>query len=343
MKPLVSVFIPAYNLPDYTKKTIQSIFDQSYRPLEVLLLDDCSPINLEYIYLEFKKEFQYDDNIEIKYIRNIVNLGHDNHVLGFDLSKGKYVINMPHDDWFLYNDFIKESVELMELNEDCNLCAANSIVEYTDYKMIKLPNNISNPLSWNILNGDEYIKILGMKGIGYQAWSGLIFNKKNAEILGTYHYPFSISIEMGKELDIIPDEFFAFQFLLSSIGSIAISEKIVSVRGNPKTSFVNSRKNEWAKSIGLTSFIIHYNLYKANLTGKFSKTVKKEAIKRIFHFPMNRISFKIFKFYKYSLVVLIFMSLAYLFSFFKIFHVLKGKIRNSVKILLKKYKIWEKK
>jgi glycosyltransferase involved in cell wall biosynthesis len=313
---LVSIFIPAYNNPEYTRKTLMSIIKQTYRPLEVLLLDDCSPISLEPLFYEIKKLIGNDSKIEFNFKRNKINLNHDNHMLGFDISKGKYVMNMPHDDWFVYDTFIEEAVEIMEKNSDCFLCAGNSQIEFTNTQVITLPGTITNPLDWNLINGGEYISMLGMSGIGHQAWSGLIFNKVVAANLGTYHPPFSISTQLSKELNVLPDEFFAFQFLLSSVGNIAITDKVVSIRGNPRSSFVNSRKNEWAKSIGLSSFIVHYNIYISNLQGKYSKAVKKAALRTLFHYPLKKVSFRIWKYYNFSLKVILLMLLLYIYGLF---------------------------
>ena len=72
-KEIVSVVIPAYNNPEYTRKTIKSIVDQHYRPLEVVLSDDNSPTSLEPLSKEFD-EFQ-DYHFKIRYFRQPSNLG----------------------------------------------------------------------------------------------------------------------------------------------------------------------------------------------------------------------------------------------------------------------------
>jgi glycosyltransferase involved in cell wall biosynthesis len=356
---LVSIFIPAYNNPEYTRKTLLSIIQQTYRPLEVILLDDCSPVSLEPLFHEIKKLLENDSKIEFKFIRNKINLNHDNHMLGFDISKGKYVMNMPHDDWFVCDTFVEEAVEIMEKNTDCFLCAANSLIEFTDIQVIKLPDEIINPLDWNIINGGEYISMLGDWGIGCQAWSGLIFNREVAANLGTYHPPYSVSTQLSKELNILPDEFFAFQFLLSSIGNIALTEKVVSIRGNPKSSFVNSKKKQWAKSIGFTAFVIFYNLYTSNLNGKHAAIVKKEAYKRIFHYPVKKINFRILKYYNFTFSSIHTMIISFFFGIIKSIYdfrkklayindlfiiVLKVIFKKEVRIFyFKKYNLWAKK
>lgn len=43
--PLVSVCLIAYNQEKYVEKAIDSIFAQTYSPLEIILSDDCSTDN----------------------------------------------------------------------------------------------------------------------------------------------------------------------------------------------------------------------------------------------------------------------------------------------------------
>ena len=45
MKPLISVIIPAYNHEKYIVQTIMSIIDQSYKNLELIIIDDGSSDN----------------------------------------------------------------------------------------------------------------------------------------------------------------------------------------------------------------------------------------------------------------------------------------------------------
>ena len=45
MKPLISVIIPAYNHEKYIAQTIMSIIDQSYKNLELIIIDDGSSDN----------------------------------------------------------------------------------------------------------------------------------------------------------------------------------------------------------------------------------------------------------------------------------------------------------
>ena len=44
-QPLISVIVPVYNVEEYLDKCVESIVNQTYRNLEIFLVDDGSPDN----------------------------------------------------------------------------------------------------------------------------------------------------------------------------------------------------------------------------------------------------------------------------------------------------------
>ena len=315
-KPIVSIFIAAYNTPDYTRKTLQSIVEQVYRPIELVFSDDCSPILLEPLVNEFRC---YESaNFTIHFFRQPSNLrGIDNMTFGFDQCSGKYVVNMPHDDWWIDKYFLIEAVDLMESNPNCYLSVANSEVEKSDCQlMIKLPESLNAKNKWQITKGDKYINLLGYGRIGHQAYSAVVFNRPVGQSLGVYHTPFNISNKEADTLGLIPDEFFSSQFLLASVGDVAITEKVVSVRGRPETSFCNSTP-QWKNIVGQAAFMAHYNIYKVKLKGIYADAVKTRAKESIYEYPVEKINLMILKHYNYSKDAIWLMFCSYLVGLYR--------------------------
>ena len=55
-KDRVSVIIPIYNAEKYVEKTLASVFAQSYRNIEIVLVDDCSKDKSAEIIAQLKKQ-----------------------------------------------------------------------------------------------------------------------------------------------------------------------------------------------------------------------------------------------------------------------------------------------
>ena len=54
MLPLVSIIVPNYNHAKFLQKRLDSIFNQTYKNFEAILLDDCSEDNSQEILKKFK-------------------------------------------------------------------------------------------------------------------------------------------------------------------------------------------------------------------------------------------------------------------------------------------------
>ena len=67
LQPLISVIVPCYNVEEYLPKCIESILNQTYRNLEILLVDDGSPDNCGRICDEYAAK---DSRIRIIHKKN---------------------------------------------------------------------------------------------------------------------------------------------------------------------------------------------------------------------------------------------------------------------------------
>ena len=92
---MISVIVPVYKVEPYLMKCLDSIIGQTYRDLEILLIDDCSPDNCGSICDEYAKR----DN-RIRVFHNEVNRGLSAaRNVGLDNAKGEWIMFVDSDDW----------------------------------------------------------------------------------------------------------------------------------------------------------------------------------------------------------------------------------------------------
>lgn len=97
MKPEVSIIIPTYNSEKYIAQALESVFNQSYRNLEVILIDDASQDSTVKIASRFDdrrlKIFENHQNRGVSYGRNF----------GIKQAQGKWIALLDSDDWYAPN------------------------------------------------------------------------------------------------------------------------------------------------------------------------------------------------------------------------------------------------
>lgn len=114
---LVSVVMPTYNAAKYIGEAIESILKQTYKNVELLIVDDDSNDGTVEIITEFIKK---DDRIQL--IRgNKQGIGGALN-LGIGIARGEYIARMDADDISLPMR-IEKQVEYMEQNNDVGVCA----------------------------------------------------------------------------------------------------------------------------------------------------------------------------------------------------------------------------
>ena len=140
--PIVSVIMPNYNTPiQYLKESIDSILNQSFSNLELIIIDDFSS-NDSLLYIESIS----DERVIV--LKNMKNMGPAYaRNRGLDAAHGKYIVIMDSDDISSPNR-IKELVTYMEEHCDVLLCGSwmktfgDSINEYIVAPKLKNPDAI---------------------------------------------------------------------------------------------------------------------------------------------------------------------------------------------------------
>lgn len=107
MKPLISVIVPVYKVEDYLCKCIDSILNQTYTNMEVILVDDGSPDNCGVICDAYAEK-----DSRIKVIHKANGGLSDARNVGMAASKGDFLSFVDSDDW-LEKDAIATLYDLL--------------------------------------------------------------------------------------------------------------------------------------------------------------------------------------------------------------------------------------
>ena len=111
LKDLISVIVPIYGVEEYLNKCIDSIINQTYKNLEIILVDDGSPDKCPDICDAFEKK---DERIKVIHKKN-GGLS-DARNAGLDIAHGDYLVFVDSDDWVETN-FIEKLYEEIEDND----------------------------------------------------------------------------------------------------------------------------------------------------------------------------------------------------------------------------------
>ncbi|MCK9292874.1 MAG: glycosyltransferase family A protein [archaeon] len=124
MKPKVSILICTYNCEKYIENTLKSIFDQTYKNWELLILDNNSQDKTKEILKKYTK------NKKIKVIFSKKNIGaYPGLNLLLKKAKGKYIAIQDHDDLW-HPDKLRKQVSFLDENTKYVGCGSSMIYYY---------------------------------------------------------------------------------------------------------------------------------------------------------------------------------------------------------------------
>lgn len=109
-QPLVSVIILSYNHASYIKEAIDSVLDQSYKNIEIIIIDDNSTDGSAAILKNYKDKARIFFFKENQGVCSSLNFG-------FSHAKGQFLIRLDTDDKFKKNA-IEELVDFLQKNPD---------------------------------------------------------------------------------------------------------------------------------------------------------------------------------------------------------------------------------
>ncbi|SJL83516.1 glycosyltransferase family 2 protein [Vibrio palustris] len=119
---LVSVIMPAFNSADTIIKSIESVVEQTYKTIELVIIDDGSQDNTRFLVNEFLSDKNIE--IEIKLIDNHYKKGaRGARQSGIDYANGRYIAFLDSDDTWLPNK-IDVQISFMK-SKNVGFCFSN--------------------------------------------------------------------------------------------------------------------------------------------------------------------------------------------------------------------------
>lgn len=133
MKPLLTVICLCYNQEQYVEQAIRSVFRQTGVAFECIVVDDCSTDNSQRVISELAEEFLFEQ--VIFHSENKGNCRSFNEAL--QLAKGKYVIDLAADDYFLEGAFQRQINFFDKQEETVGMIFSNAELVNQQGKLVK--------------------------------------------------------------------------------------------------------------------------------------------------------------------------------------------------------------
>ena len=125
MNPLISVIVPVYKVEAYLDACVQSIRNQTYRRLEIILVDDGSPDNCPGMCDAWAAR---DERVKVVHKEN-GGLS-DARNAGLDICTGEYIAFVDSDDW-IKPEMLRRLLDA-SVKENADISACNIISCYPD-------------------------------------------------------------------------------------------------------------------------------------------------------------------------------------------------------------------
>lgn len=165
--PLISVIVPIYKVEPYLRRCLDSIVNQTYTNLEIILVDDGSPDGCPAICDEYAAK---DSRIIVIHKEN-GGLS-DARNAGLDICKGEYISFVDSDDWIAdcFIEVLFKSIQ--DTNAEIGICGyiQTSSSYTTKY-------NVSNVIKTTLSSIEATTKLWSKERITYVTVWGKLYNR----------------------------------------------------------------------------------------------------------------------------------------------------------------------
>ena len=240
----VSVIVPVYKVEKYLKTCINSIRNQTYTDIEIILVDDGSPDMCGKICDEFKRE---DNRIVVVHKTN-EGLGRARNS-GLDVASGEFICFVDSDDWLVESAIEKWVYYVNKHNADIVMCNFDKVNDNGEclYKhrivsneVVSMEDDVQKNIFWQMIGRSSDIQ--EDYTVNMCVWTNLykreIIEKEKIRFLSEREY-------------LSEDICFNLQYLLASKKAVMIPDSLYRYRYNPDSLTNHYKGDEFKKACNL--------------------------------------------------------------------------------------------
>jgi len=179
----ISVVIPAYRCATSIAAVIESLFSQTILPLEIIIVNDCSPDNLCEILEPYKER--------IVLIQNEQNLGlSKTYNRGLERARGEFILTL-HSDCILGTDYIEKLCSTMA--SDLSIGAVTGQYNFHDFEDLELSDQLYSVLNRLPIAEPDFQEPI--EEISFIEGKADLFRKKDLQRFGFFCENLSLTAE----------------------------------------------------------------------------------------------------------------------------------------------------
>lgn len=198
-QPLISVIIPVYGVEKYITQCLESVINQTYKNLEIIVINDGTKDRSVDIAKEYAAK---DSRIKVYDFKNGgLSVARNR---GLEIATGDYISYIDGDDWLdtkMYETLLEAAMKNDADMVKCGIIETNGVTEdKITFSDIKIINNEQNKAFENYFNGILWTL----------AWNGLYKNelakkvKFPDNVVHEDNYSSGIFLYLAKKIVVIP-------------------------------------------------------------------------------------------------------------------------------------------
>lgn len=161
--PLVTVYIPTFNRVELLKRAVESVRQQTYQNLEIIIVDDCSNDGTH----EYLDEISKQDS-RIRYFIKEKNSGACvSRNIAIENANGEFITGLDDDDYFINK---RIEVFIRNWSDEYSCIFSNSFIKVNNNKLISNKRLAMKKVV-------EYLDLIKVNQIGNQVFTKTIYLK----------------------------------------------------------------------------------------------------------------------------------------------------------------------